>query len=207
MSSRFRPREDPGLFDDLPLHQDPARPEKPPASQQGELPERPGTSTATPERAPEARSLFDERQEKPVVEEVTRPAFRPIVPFRAFLTAGLIDLCAVLLVMLAVWAGLRAMGVDLDLVGWGLILVFLLPFSFLYQIFPLAFWGRTPGMARVGIIARSRDGQSLSFSQSAMRWVASILTVATLGLPLIVTAVTGTSLADRLSGARTLPAK
>ena len=125
----------------------------------------------------------------------------------ARLMAGLLDVAVVLGVMLMVWVGLWWLGVDLDLVGRALVLVFLLPFSFLYQIFPLAFWGCTPGMAKVGIVARSRDGQALSFSQAALRWLASVLTVASLGLPLILTATTGRSLAERLSGSQTLLAK
>ena len=112
-----------------------------------------------------------------------------------------------LAVGLVVWLGLFFMGVEVDLVGSGFLALFLLPFSFLYQIFPLAFWGRTAGMARVGIVARSRDGKSLSFSQATLRWFASLLTVCFAGLPWILTATTGRSLADRLSGSQTLPAR
>jgi uncharacterized RDD family membrane protein YckC len=128
-------------------------------------------------------------------------------PFVAHLKAGLIDLGVVVAVMLAVWIGLWWLGVDADLLDRAVVLVFLLPFSFLYQVFPLAFWGCTPGMAKVGLVARSRDGQTLSFSQATLRWVASVLTVVAAGLPLILTAASGQSLADRLSGSQTLSAR
>ena len=205
MSTRSRPGQDPGLFDDLPLRPDPAqqaapKPSSPPAAEQGTEPAR----TIEPQPLP----LFTEKdaQNEPV-EEVTRPAFFPSVPFRARLIAGLIDLGVVLAVMLAIWVGLWWLGVKLDLVSRGLILLFLLPFSFLYQIFPLAFWGCTPGMARSGIVARNSDGQALSFSQAALRWLGSALTVAALGLPLILVATSGRSLADRLSDSEIRPAR
>ncbi len=198
MSSRFRPREEPGLFDDLPLQQDPPRRQTPVVAEKAKSP---------PTPAPEPLPLFSEDDELTPVEAATRPASRPMGLTSARLMAGLLDVAVVLGVMLMVWVGLWWLGVDLDLVGRALVLVFLLPFSFLYQIFPLAFWGCTPGMAKAGIVARSRDGQALSFSQAALRWLASVLTVAALGLPLILTATTGRSLADRLSGSQTLLAK
>lgn len=196
MSSRFRPREEPGLFDDLPLQQDPERRRAPVVTEEPR-------AKPTPESLP----LFSDDAEPSPIDEVSHSESLPHVPFKARLAAGVIDLGVILGVMLAVWIGLWSLGVDLDLMGRVLVLVFLLPFSFLYQIFPLAFWGRTPGMARVGIVARSHDGEALSFSQAALRWLASVLTIAFLGLPLILTATTGQSLADRLSGSQILPAR
>lgn len=207
MSSHSRPGGEPGLFDDLPLHQD-TSPPKPPSKTTVSATSQPAQRQAA--AAPEPLPLFSEETEPSSVDfdaAGTRPAWRPVVPFVAQVRAGLIDLIAVLGVMLTVWLGLWLLDVNVDLVGRALVLVFLLPFSFLYQIFPLAFWGCTPGMARVGIVARNRDGQSLSFSQSARRWIASVLTVASAGLLWILTATTGQSLADRLSGSQTLPAK
>ena len=191
MSSRIRPREEPGLFDDLPLHEEPQTPESLPLFNDS-----PTQDQAVPPPQPTEP-----------VDAVTRPVWRPIVPINAYLSAGIVDLGVVLAVMLVAWLGLWWLGVDLDLVGRGLVVLFLLPFSFLYQVFPLAFWGSTPGMSRVGIVARNLDGQSLSFSQAARRWLASVLTVISLGLPLILTAVTGRSLADRFSGSLTFPAR
>lgn len=198
MSSSSRLGGDPGLFDDLPLQQDPS-PDKTPSK----------TKTSTPVE-PEPLPLFSEEAESSsadIAAAVTRPAWKPVVPLVAQIRAGLTDLAAILGVMLIVWLGLWWLDVNVDLVGRALVLVFLLPFSFLYQIFPLAFWGCTPGMAKVGVVARNRDGQSLSFSQAALRWLASVLTVASAGLFWILTAMTGQSLADRLSGSQTLPAK
>jgi uncharacterized RDD family membrane protein YckC len=213
MSSPPRPKEDPGLFDDLPLHQDtrvedPDRkvdqprdtpsPAKPPGESAEALPlfaDTPGTEPTSPAASAE---FFD---------ATTRPAWRPVVPVPAQLSAGLIDLGLILAVGLMTWLGLYFMGISIDLVDWGIVALFLLPFSFLYEVFPLAFWGRTPGMERVGLVARSRDGKSLSFSQAARRWLAAVITVCLLGLPWILTATTGKSLADRLSGSQTLPAR
>jgi uncharacterized RDD family membrane protein YckC len=205
MSTRSRPGQDPGLFDDLPLRPDPSRKSDPkttapPAPEGGT--KKPGTI------APEPLPLFTEEDATTEpVEEVTRPAWFPSVPLRARLTAGLVDLGVIVAVMLAVWAGLWWLGIELDLVGRSLILIFLIPFSFLYQIFPLAFWGRTPGMAGSGLVARNSDGRALSFSQAALRWMGSLLTVASCGLPLILVATSGRSLADRLSDSETRPAR
>ena len=213
MSSRTRPQGDPGLFDDLPLQQnprveDPAPPierpkPSPPKARPAEKPAEslplfadpiPAESTSTPTPA----EVFD---------ATTKPAWRPVVPFPAQISAGLVDLGIVLAVGLVLWLALYFMGVGVDLGSVGLLALFLLPFSFLYEVFPMAFWGRTPGMARVGLVARNRDGKSLSFSQAAIRWLASVLTVCLVGLPWILTATTGKSLADRLSGSQTLPAR
>ena len=169
-----------------------------------------------PEPSPESLPLFNDpptpdRATPPQTLEpadaVTRPVWRPTVPINAHLSAAIVDLGVILAVMLVIWLGLWWLGVDLDLVGRGMVALFLLPFSFLYQVFPLAFWGCTPGMGRVGIVARGRDGQSLSFPQAALRWVGSVLTVVSLGLPLILTATTGRSLADRFSDSQTFPAR
>ena len=202
MSSRFRPREEPGLFDDLPLQQDPSSP-KPPTENKSSRAEPAADSPPSP--IPQPLPLFVEDDEASAVESVTTPGGRQVVSFQTRLMAALVDLGFVLGVMLVVWAGLWLLGIDLDMVDRALVLVFLLPFSFLYQIFPLAFWSCTPGMAKMGIVARSRDGQPLTFSQAARRWLGSLLTVALLGLPLILTASSGRSLSDRLSDSRTQP--
>jgi uncharacterized RDD family membrane protein YckC len=117
--------------------------------------------------------------------------------------AGVIDLAAVLAVGVCSWIGLQLMGVELQPVPGLPLLLFALAFSFLYCVFPLAFWGRTPGMAWIGLQARSLDDRSLSFGQTALRWLAGVLTVACLGLPLLLV-LGGTYLSDRLSGSKTL---
>lgn len=205
MNSRSRPGQDPGLFDDLPLQQGPSSRKTPPEADRASSPEAP---EASPAAEPEPLPLFsDEDPDQEALEETTRPAWYPGVSLKTRLTAGLFDFGIILAVMLAIWLGLWALGIDIDLVGRALVVVFLIPFSFLYQIFPLAFWGCTPGMARAGIVARNADGQALSFSQAALRWLASVLTVLTFGVPLLLTATSGRSLADRLSGSQTVSAR
>ncbi len=95
-----------------------------------------------------------------------------------------------------------ALGGELDGELWPGLAVFLVAFSFLYATLPLLFWGQTPGMAWAGIRAADRDEQPVTFRQSVLRWLGSLLTCATLGLPLLLRR----SLADRLSGSMTLRA-
>jgi len=76
-------------------------------------------------------------------------------------------------------------------------------FSFLYHVVPLAFWGRTPGMAVAGLRARSLGDRPLSLPQATKHWLALVLTTATGGLGVLL-ALGGRSLADRLSGSQTL---
>ena len=83
--------------------------------------------------------------------------------------------------------------------------LFALVFSFVYSVVPLAFWGRTPGMAAAGLVARDADGGPLTFGQTGLRWLGGLLTLAAAGLPLLLALgpLGGRSLADRLSGSRT----
>ncbi|MCB1033834.1 MAG: RDD family protein, partial [Acidobacteria bacterium] len=80
--------------------------------------------------------------------------------------------------------------------------VFLLAFSFLYYVVPMAFWGQTPGMASLGLVVRTPEGENLTFPQTSLRWLAAVVTCLLLGLPLLV-ALTGRSLGDRWSRSRT----
>lgn len=94
--------------------------------------------------------------------------------------------------------GARLLGVSPNrLEGLAPLAVFLLAWSFLYFVVPLAFWGHTPGMAWAGVRARSR-GEPISFGQAAWRWVGFWLTLLSGGLFGLL-AVTGRSLEDRLS--------
>jgi uncharacterized RDD family membrane protein YckC len=119
------------------------------------------------------------------------------------LAAAAADLLVHAAVTVLALAGCRYLGVLPALGDWPAMLVFLLSFSFLYTVVPLAFWGHTLGMTWAGLTAASADGQPLSFDQTARRWLGALLTLATLGLPLLL-ALGGRSLADRLSGSRTL---
>ena len=98
--------------------------------------------------------------------------------------------------------GARWLGAAIGRAELAPLAVFLLAFSFLYSVISLAFWGQTPGMAWAGLVARSIAGEPLSFGQTALRWLGSWLTWATLGLAGLL-ALTGRSLADRLSGSAT----
>jgi len=82
------------------------------------------------------------------------------------------------------------------------LVIFLLSFSFLYTVVPLAFWGQTAGMAWAGIKATDRERRPLTFGQTALRWLSGLLCVALAGLPLLLS-FTRRSLADRLSGSDT----
>ena len=78
-----------------------------------------------------------------------------------------------------------------------------LVFSYVYYVVPLAFWGRTPGMTVAGLRVRTLDDRPLSLPQATKHWLALLLTAATGGLGVLL-AVSGRSLADRLSGSQTL---
>ena len=119
------------------------------------------------------------------------------------LAAGAADLLVHAAVTVGALVGCRLLGVMPALDDWPAVAVFVLSFSFLYTVVPLAFWGHTPGMAWAGLDARSRDGQALAFDQTARRWIGGILTVLLLGLPILL-ALGGRSLSDLLSGSETL---
>lgn len=122
------------------------------------------------------------------------------------LAAGAADLLVHAAVIVGVLLGCRSMGVRPALSDWPAFALFLLSFSFLYTVVPLAFWGHTPGMAWRGLDARSRDGEPLAFDQTARRWLGAIVTSLLLGLPLVL-ALGGRSLSDLLSGSETLSSR
>lgn len=82
------------------------------------------------------------------------------------------------------------------------LVLFIAGFSFIYHVLPLVFWGHTPGMARLGLVARSLDGGPLTIGQAVRRWIGAIMSIATLGLFLLLG--TERTLADRLSGSTVL---
>lgn len=119
------------------------------------------------------------------------------------LAAGAADLLVHAAVVVGVLLGCRYLGVKPILADWPAVALFLLSFSFLYTVVPLAFWGHTPGMAWAGLDARSRDGEALAFDQTARRWLGAIATILLAGLPLLLS-FRGRSLSDLLSGSETL---
>jgi uncharacterized RDD family membrane protein YckC len=120
---------------------------------------------------------------------------------RSRLLAGGIDLGFHLLVAGGAALGTALLGVDPrgeTLPGFALLLLVV---SFFYTVVPLAFWGRTPGMAAAGLACRGDDGQPLAFAEAVRRWAGSLLTLLLLGLPALLLAFgSRRSLADRLSG-------
>jgi uncharacterized RDD family membrane protein YckC len=116
---------------------------------------------------------------------------------RSRLFAGLADLLVHAAVGVAAAAGALLLGARLEPAHWPAFALFLLTFSFLYSVVPLAFWGQTLGMAWAGLLAVNADGQPLAFEQTGLRWLGGLLTCATLGLPLLV--ARRRSLADWLS--------
>jgi len=118
------------------------------------------------------------------------------------LLAGAADLLVHAAVLMIALVGSRFLGVRATLADAPALGLFLLAFSFLYTIVPLAFWGHTLGMAWAGLVSQNRDGEPLTFGQTARRWLGAVLTLAAAGLPLLI-ALGGRSLADLLSGSVT----
>ncbi|HEX6898897.1 MAG TPA: RDD family protein [Thermoanaerobaculia bacterium] len=118
------------------------------------------------------------------------------------LAAGLADLVVHAALVVAAVLGVQALGIRPDLAQWPAYATFLVAFSFLYTVLPLAFWGHTPGMAWAGITSRNQDGEALTFDQTARRWLGGLVTTLLAGLPLLVL-VKGRSLADLVSGSAT----
>lgn len=116
---------------------------------------------------------------------------------KARLWAGLVDVAVHAGVLLVVSAGLWSMGVVPGVDAVPALVALAAVFSLFYTVIPLAFWGQTPGMAALGLVARC-DGEPLTFGQATVRWLVGLLSVVTLGLPTLV-ALGGRSLADRLT--------
>jgi uncharacterized RDD family membrane protein YckC len=140
-------------------------------------------------------------------EKAGRPSAKPASEFAGRgrrLGAGLADLLVHAAVLVGALLGTRWMGVKPDPVrDWPALAVFLLSFSFLYTVLPLAFWGQTLGMAWTNITSRNRDGEPLTFDQTARRWLTGLVTAALLGLPALVSG--RRSLSDLVSGSATYP--
>ena len=187
-------QDEPLLFD-LPLEPERGRSAPPaPSSERKRAPR-----AAAP---PEPELTFDEPEELPAPK--TNSDGRAGLGRR--ISAAGADLIVHASVAVGVLIGCRLMGVHPVLSDWPAVGLFLLSFSFLYTVVPLAFWGHTPGMAWAGLDARSRDGEPLAFDQTARRWIGGILTLLLLGLPLLL-AFGGRSLSDLLSGSETLSSR
>ncbi len=110
------------------------------------------------------------------------------------------DLAVHLAALGAAVGGSWFLGVPLNRLSILPLLLLIGCFSFVYHVLPLTFWGHTPGMARVGIVARSLDGGPLTIAQAVRRWLGAMLNVASLGLLFALSKEK--SLSDRLSRSR-----
>lgn len=156
----------------------------------------PSRKAARPVPVPDPEPLAEEEEETATPGEFVGRGPR--------FAAGGADLLMHAFILVVALLGVRGMGVRPALTLWPPFVLFLLSFSFLYTVLPLAFWGHTLGMAWRGITSRNRDGEPLTFDQTIRRWLGGIVTVATLGLPLLVTG-DRRSLTDVLSGSASYP--
>src|SRR6266545_1312892 len=190
--------EDQLLFD-LPL--DPAAARNAQTRETRRTPVRPRPESApAPAPAPPRPLMVHEGGEADELTEEAPAAARAGLGSR--LAAGAADLLVHAAVLMIALIGTRLLGVRATLADAPALGLFLLAFSFLYTIVPLAFWGHTLGMAWTGLTAQNRDGEPLTFDQTARRWLGGVLTLAAAGLPLLL-ALGGRSLADLLSGSVT----
>lgn len=214
------PRSEPGLFD-LPL--------EPVSESTGAEPPR-AASPARPSELeelavePETLPLFSDEEidrhlDSELEFEASEPEVAPVEPARpravpdppalpepARLGARFRATCGDLAVLaaagLAAAVGARTLAAPIGGEQVVPLLLFVVVFSFVYAVVPLAFWGGTPGMIWAGLVARTPDSEPLSFGQSVLRWFAGWATFGLLGLPGLL-ALTGRSLVDRISGSTT----
>ena len=167
-------------------------------------------------RGPQQASLFElELDDEPPAEPVPPPlpappprprAAAPVAepaPFRVRLFAGLVDLGVHAAVAALVLMGTRLLGVQPAISQLPAFTVLLLVFSLFYMVVPLAFWGKSPGMAAVGLACQAGDDLPLTFAEALRRWIAELVTVLALGIPGLLALGAGRrSLADRWSASQ-----
>lgn len=115
------------------------------------------------------------------------------------LAGGVLDLVAHLAALAAAVVGGWLLGVPPTSLSVYPLALFVLSFSFLFHVLPLTFWGHTPGMASVGLLARSADGGPLTINQSIRRWLGVLLIAGSCGL-LFLIRPKGQSIPDLFSG-------
>ncbi|HVR96672.1 MAG TPA: RDD family protein [Thermoanaerobaculia bacterium] len=176
------------------------REERPPALLD-ESPALPLREPANLRPVPSGKQLLESPEEpEPLMQEDVDDD-RPSIASR--FAAGIADLVVHTAILVVALVGSRQMGVRPILADWPAFALFLLSFSFLYMVVPLAFWGHTLGMAWAGLTSRGLDGEPLTFDQTVRRWLGGLLTLLTLGLPTLV-AGRRRNLTDLLSGSETL---
>ncbi len=93
-----------------------------------------------------------------------------------------------LLVAAALLAATAGRGQPFELAGLLWTGVYAIYLSFFSTVVPLILFGKTVGMALTGLTARGSKGSvPLTTTQSARRWLGTVLTLLTLGVPLLVT--------------------
>jgi uncharacterized RDD family membrane protein YckC len=194
--------------------QEPREPKPAAAAGSSSLPDLPlELFEPAPEPPSAPRAVRRPERPEPAAREAAAvgPAFGPAPADRATgvpaspgarLAAGAADLLVHAAVAVTVLVGARLLGTRPSLSDGPAVALFLLSFSFLYTVLPLAFWGQTLGMTWAGIASRSLDGEPLAFDQTARRWLGALLTLITLGVPLFL-GPPGRSLSDLLSGSVT----
>ncbi|HLF56372.1 MAG TPA: RDD family protein [Thermoanaerobaculia bacterium] len=213
------PPQEPGLFD-LPLEAPPPVPPSEPAAETRRA--RRGSPSRTlplfteseieehlaehlpspePERHPIPAHVESVGRTRPVAVPSPAPE-PPRAPLAPRLRAAVADLAILAAVVVVAAFGARALETPVGIAQAAPLALFGIAFSFLYFVIPLAFWGATPGMSWAGLVVRTAVSEPLSFGQTALRWLATWLTWALAGLPGLL-ALTGRSLADRLSGSAT----
>jgi hypothetical protein len=107
-----------------------------------------------------------------------------------------------LLAALALLSATAGRGQALRIQGLAWTAVFALYLSFFSTVVPLILFGKTVGMALTGLTARGGKGLPLTAAESARRWLGTVLTLASLGVPLLVTRRdrVAPSPGDRMSG-------
>lgn len=169
--------------------------------------DQPAPRAASPRPAPAAE--FAEREPEPATEPEARRAdvtdWRRATAGRR-LAAGVTDLLLIAATGLLLVLGSLLLGVRTGAGQTAPLVLFLLLFSLVYTVVPLAFWGHTPGMLRARLVARSHESEPLTFGQTGLRWAGMVLTTLLLGIPLLLTLHGGRSLTDRLSRSETYQA-
>jgi len=199
-------RREPGLFD-LPLEPPQGEPtRRPPLLAPGEIlplfsDEEIDDALSTPFASAEPVAAPRRGRARPTaVPDPPPPPPLAALGRRCRAAAG--DLAVLFAAGVVAALGASALGVSLSLPGAAPLGLFVVSFSFVYFVVPLAFWGGTPGMIWSGLVARNAVTEPLSFGQSVLRWLGTWLTWAMAGLPGLL-ALSGRSLVDRLSGSAT----
>lgn len=187
-------REEPQLFD-FPLDPEPPRRRRS-GRTRAEAPEE------TAEEIAQAELPFEPETEEEPDDDELEPEEDELPPAGERIAAAVTDLAVHLAVLVLAVAGIVLAGIPPRWSQGFALALFLLPFSFLYTVIPLAFWGQTPGMAWREIRSSNPDGESLTAAQAALRWLGGLVTLALGGLPALLL-LSDRSLSDRLSGSET----